>query len=165
MEKKCYTNATKYKWEKDTELDRDYNLELDFCRQEMKMDFVLLFFFPVFQLFAKVDSLLLFLELELLLLGGLEGCDRESRLLLLRRHFGESRTDFGNFLQLRLHEFSLDVVELDRQLVDVRVLLNETVFEVDRVDHHLPDLLVQLDASVLQGSRIETIDIKGSHFL
>ena len=47
-------------------------------------------------------------------------------------------------------QFSLNVVDLDGQLVDVRVLLDESVLEVDGVDQRLPDLLVQLDASVLQ---------------
>lgn len=113
---------------------------------------VFLIFVPVLQFFAKVHSLLFLLEFELLLLGGFESGDGESRLLLLRRHLGEPRTNLGDLLQLRLHEFSLNVVDLDRQLVDIRVLLDETVFEVNGVDKRLPTLLVQLDASVLQGS-------------
>ena len=47
-------------------------------------------------------------------------------------------------------QFSLNVVNLDGQLVDVRVLLDESVLEVDGVNQRLPHLLVQLHASVLQ---------------
>ena len=51
-----------------------------------------------------------------------------------------------------LLQFSLNVVNLDGQLVDVRVLLDESVLEVDGVNQRLPHFLVQLDASVLQRS-------------
>jgi len=129
------------------------------------VDLFSLLFVAVLQLFAEVHSFLLLVELELFLLRGLESGDGESRLFLLGRHFGEARSDLGNLLQLGLHEFSLNVVDLDGQLVDVRVLLDESVLEVDGVDQRLPDLLVQLDASVLQCGRIETVDIEGRHLL
>jgi len=129
------------------------------------VDVFSLLFVAMFQLFAEVHSFLLLVELELFLLRGLECGDGEGGLFLLGRHFGEARSDLGNLLQLGLHEFSLNVVDLDGQLVDVRVLLDESVLEVDGVDQRLPDLLVQLDASVLQCGRIETVDIEGRHLL
>jgi len=132
---------------------------------DVDVDLFSLLFVAMFQLFAEVHSLLLLVELELFLLRGLECGDGEGGLFLLGRHFGEARSDLGNLLQLGLHEFSLNVVDLDGQLVDVRVLLDESVLEVDGVDQRLPDLLVQLDASVLQCGRIETVDIEGRHLL
>jgi len=132
---------------------------------DVDVDLFSLLFVAMFQLFAEVHSFLLLVELELFLLRGLECGDGEGGLFLLGRHFGEARSDLGNLLQLGLHEFSLNVVDLDGQLVDVRVLLDESVLEVDGVDQRLPDLLVQLDASVLQCGRIETVDIEGRHLL
>jgi len=128
------------------------------------VDLFSLLFVAVLQLFAEVHSFLLLVELELFLLRGLESGDGESRLFLLGRHFGEARSDLGNLLQLGLHEFSLNVVDLDGQLVDVRVLLDESVLEVDGVDQRLPHLLVQLDASVLQRGGVEPVDVKGADF-
>jgi len=122
-----------------------------------------LFLVAVFQLFPEIHSLLLFLEFELFLFRGFESGDGEGGLFFFRRHFGEARSDLRHLLQLGLHEFSLDVVDLDGQLVDIGVLLDESVFEVDGVDECLPHLLVQLDASVLQRSGIQTVDVKGRH--
>merc|ERR1739848_500646 len=123
-----------------------------------------LLFVTMLQFFAEVHSFLLILELEFLLLRGFECGNGESRLLFLSRHLGEARTNFGHLLQLRLHEFSLNVVHLDGQLVDVRVLLDESVLEVDGVDQRLPHLLVQLDASVLQRGGVEPVDVEGADF-
>jgi len=131
---------------------------------DVDVDLFSLLFVAMFQLFAEVHSFLLLVELELFLLRGLESGDGESRLFLLGRHFGEARSDLGNLLQLGLHEFSLNVVDLDGQLVDVRVLLDESVLEVDGVDQRLPHLLVQLDASVLQRGGVEPVDVKGADF-
>merc|ERR1719481_1304159 len=160
---------------KESIVERRKTLVMEICltaRQE-KQKKSLFFFFVFFsgllfvsmlQFFAEVHSFLLLLELEFLLLRGFECGDGESRLLFLSRHLGKARTNFGHLLQLRLHEFSLNVVNLDGQLVDVRVLLDESVLEVDGVNQRLPHLLVQLDASVLQRGGVEPIDVKGADF-
>merc|ERR1711872_785314 len=112
---------------KENIVESSKTLVMEICltaRQKKKSVFFSgLLFVSMLQFFAEVHSFLLILELEFFLLRGFECGDGESRLLLFSRHLGKARTNFGHLLQLRLHEFSLNVVNLDGQLVDVRVLL------------------------------------------